>query len=239
MKDLMGQAIWDYFHQNSPENLQTETSISELDELPIAYLFREFDDMNSLEKIALEKSQGKVLDIGSGAGAHSIFLQNERKLDVTALDISPKSIEICRSRGISKTICLNILDFSEDKFDTILLLMNGTGIFESLTKIDLYLKHLKTLLQENGKILIDGTDILYMYEEENGSFCIPADEYYGELEYIIHYKNEVENPIKWLYLDFETLAKAALNNGFSIEMIAEEGDSYLACLKHCSTKKPC
>lgn len=232
MKDLMGQAIWDYFHQNLPEDLQTETSISELDDLPIAHLFRDFNSMNSLEQKALKESKGKVLDIGAGAGSHSLFLQNEQNLDITALDISPKSIEVCQARGISKTVCQHILDFSNEKFDTILLLMNGTGIFESLAKIDFYLKHLKTLLQDNGQILIDGTNILYMYEEDDGSFCIPANEYYGELDYIVHYKGEQENPIKWLYLDFETLSKATLNNGLSIELIAEEGDSYLARLKH-------
>jgi len=232
MKDLIGKAIWDYFHQNSPQDLQTETSISELDDLPIAHLFRAFEAMNSLEQKALIESKGKVLDIGAGAGSHSLYLQIEKKLDVTALDISPKSIEICLERGIQKAICQNILHYSEEKFDTILLLMNGTGIFESLIKIDLYLKHLKSLLEENGQILIDGTDILYMYEEEDGSFCIPADEYYGELDYVVHYKGEKENPIKWLYLDFETLAKAALNNGFKIELMKEEGDSYLAKLTH-------
>src|SRR5690554_4628652 len=109
MKDLMGQAIWDYFHQNSPEDLQTETSISELDDLPIAHLFRDFNSMNSLEQKALKESKGKVLDIGAGAGSHSLFLQNEQNLDITALDISPKSIEVCQARGISKTVCQHIL----------------------------------------------------------------------------------------------------------------------------------
>lgn len=230
MKDLMGQAIWDYYHQNSPEIIQTETSISELDDLPIDYLFRNFDEMNALEQKALEIADGKVLDIGSGAGSHSLYLQNDRNLNVTALDISPKAVEISKLRGVKKAICQDVLEFSDEKFDTILLLMNGTGIFESLAKIDLYLQKLKSLLMDNGQILIDGTNIMYMYEEEDGSFCIPADEYYGELDYVIHYKGEQEESIKWLYLDFDTLANAAVANGFEIDLILEEGDSYLAKL---------
>lgn len=230
MKDLMGKAIWDYYHKNNSEDLETETSISELDELPVAYLFREFDEMNSLEKKALELSKGKVLDIGAGAGSHSLYLQNQRELEVTALDISPKAIEICQVRGISKTSCESILTHQGETYDTLLLLMNGTGIFETLDKIDSYLQHLKSLLNPNGQILIDGTDILYMYEEEDGSYCIPADEYYGELDYILHYKGEQEEPIKWLYLDFDTLAYAAENNGFDIELVTQDGDSYLAKL---------
>lgn len=226
----MGQAIWDYYHQNNPENIQTETSISELDDLPIDYLFRGFSDMNAMEQKALELSTGKVLDIGAGAGSHSLYLQNDRNLAITALDISPKAIEIVKERGVQKAICQDLMEFSDGKFDTLLLLMNGTGLFESLEKIDSYLKKLKSLLSENGQILIDGTNIMYMYEEEDGSFCIPADEYYGELDYVVHYKGEQEEPIKWLYLDFDTFANAATHNGFEIELILEEGDSYLARL---------
>lgn len=230
MKDLMGKAIWDYFYDHSPEDLQTETSISELDVLPVAYLFRNFAEMNVLEQKALKLAEGKVLDVGCGAGSHSLYLQNERKLEVTGLDVSPKSIEICRQRGLQNAVCANLLNFNE-KFDTILLLMNGTGILESLGKMDIYLQKLKSLLNENGQILIDGTDILYMFDQDaDGGYIIPAEGYYGELDYRVHYKNEAEDPIKWLYLDFDTLKNAAENNEFTVEKVAESDDSYLAKL---------
>jgi cyclopropane fatty-acyl-phospholipid synthase-like methyltransferase len=231
MKDLMGRAIWDYYYQENPEDLQTETSISELDDLPVSYLFRDYQEMNALEKKALDLSFGKVLDVGSGAGSHSLYLQNERKLEVTALDISPKSIEICKARGVKNAICEDLLQFSEKDFDTILLLMNGTGIFQSLEDIDQYLQKLKSLVVENGQILIDSTDILYMYDQdEDGGVLVPATGYYGELDYYIHYKGESELPMKWLYLDFNTLKNAAIANGFKIQKIKQLDDSYLAKL---------
>lgn len=231
MKDLMGRAIWDYFHNENPEDLQTETSISELDELPVDYLFRDFEEMNKIEKKALKLAFGTVLDIGAGAGSHSLYLQNERNLDVTALDISPKSIEVCKLRGIQKAVAQNMLEFSGETFDTILLLMNGTGIFQSLKVIDIYLKKLHSLLNKNGQVLIDSTDILYMFDsDEDGGVYIPAEGYYGELDYIVHYKGESEDPIKWLYLDFNTLKNAAENNGFKIEKVIQDEDSYLAKL---------
>ena len=231
MKDLMGRAIWDYYYQENPEDLQTETSISEMDDLPVSYLFRDYQEMNALEKKALDLSFGKVLDVGSGAGSHSLYLQNERKLEVTALDISPKSIEICKARGVKNAICEDLLQFSEKNFDTILLLMNGTGIFQSLEHIDQYLQKLKSLVAENGQILIDSTDILYMYDQdEDGGVLVPATGYYGELDYYLHYKGESELPMKWLYLDFDTLENAAIANGFKIQKIKQLEDSYLAQL---------
>ena len=186
----MGQAIHEYYHNENPEDLQTETSISELDELPVEYLFRDFKEMNAIEQKALELAKGKVLDIGAGAGSHALYLQNERNLDVLALDISAKSVEVCQLRGIQKTVCENMLHFSGDTFDTILLLMNGTGIFQSLSTIDTYLKKLYSLLNEDGQILIDSTDILYMFDrdEEDGGVLIPAGGYYRELDYVVHCK---------------------------------------------------
>ena len=231
MKDLMGRAIWDYFYQENPEDLQTETSISELDDLPVSYLFRNYKEMNALEKKALDLSFGKVLDVGAGAGSHSLYLQNKRNLDVAALDISPKSIEICKARGVKNAVCEDFLKFSNDKFDTILLLMNGTGIFQSLKKLDQYLQKLKNLISENGQILLDSTDILYMYDQDDdGGVLVPAIGYYGELDYYIHYKGESELPMKWLYLDFNTLKNAAIANGFKIQKIKQLDDSYLAKL---------
>ena len=236
MKDLMGQAIWDYYHDLNAENLLTETSISEIDDLPVSYLFRDFEEMNVIEQKALELSAGKTLDIGSGAGSHSLYLQNEKKLQVLALDYSPKSIEVCRLRGIENAIWADVLQYSGETFDTILLLMNGTGIFQSLEKIDHYLEKLDALLNENGQILIDSTDILYMYDrDEEGGVTVPANHYYGEVDYFMHYKLDTENPIKWLYLDFETFKRAAENNGFEIEKILQEDDSYLAKLTKTST----
>ncbi len=227
----MGKAVWDYFHNQDPEDLQTETSISELDELPVAYLFRDFEVMNEIEQKALQLAEGKVLDIGAGAGSHALYLQNQRNLDVLALDISPKSIEVCRLRGIKKAVCENMLELSGETFDTILMLMNGTGIFESLAKIDTYLQKLYSLLNENGQVLIDSTDILYMFDrDEDGGVYIPAEGYYGELGYTVHYKGEPEDPITWLYLDFNTLKNAAEHNGFKIEKIMQDEDAYLAKL---------
>ena len=231
MKDLMGRAIWDYFYQENPEDLQTETSISELDDLPVSYLFRTYKEMNALEQKALDLSLGKVLDVGAGAGSHALYLQNDKKLKVTALDISPRSIEICKARGLENAVCEDFLKFSGDKFDTILLLMNGTGIFQSLAKIDQYLQKLKTLVAENGQILIDSTDILYMYDQdEDGGVLVPVTGYYGELDYYLHYKGDSEEPMKWLYLDFNTLKNAAQANGFKIQKVLQLEDSYLARL---------
>ena len=221
MLDLFGKAILDFQTNNSPEDIITETNISESDEMSVAYLFRSYKEMPELEQKALQLTKGKVLDVGCGAGSHSLHLQNERNLEVIAIDISEKAIKACTLRGIINTRVQNLLAVENETFDTILLLMNGTGIFETLSETSKYLQKLKNLLSPTGQILIDSSDIIYMFDdEEDGSKWVPAEGYYGELMFTLSYKNQTEKPFPWLYLDYNTLQNAAHDNGLKCELIS-------------------
>jgi len=230
MKDILGKALLDFQSGNYSEDIVTSTNISSKDTLPLSYLFRIFKDMPKIEKKALEISKGKVLDVGCGAGSHSLYLQ-EKGFSVKSIDNSQGAIDVCRLRGIKNPVEMNVLNESET-FDTILLLMNGTGIFESLDLVPKYLNHLKSLLSSSGQILIDSSDILYMYQDEDGGIWQDTNaNYYGELDYYISYKGEKEEPMKWLYLDYTTLETAATACGLKCEL-NEEGEhhDYLARL---------
>lgn len=232
MKDLFGKAILDFQTNNSPEDLITETSISEADEMSVAYLFRSYDEMPKLEQKALQLAKGKVLDVGCGAGSHSLTLQNDRNLEVISIDISPNAIRACDLRGLKNAKVQDIMTLENEKFDTILLLMNGTGIFGTLKETPNFLQKLKSLLNTNGQILIDSSDIVYMFDDdEDGGKWIPGAGYYGELTFTVSYKNETEETFQWLYLDYNTLQNAAFANGLQCELILEgEHFDYLAKL---------
>jgi len=230
MKDLFGKALLDFQNGNYSEDITTSTSISDEDVLPLPYLFRDYKDMPKLEQKALKLSKGSVLDVGCGSGSHSIYLQ-KKGYKVKGIDISKGAIEVSKKRGVLQADDLNILDETET-FDTILLLMNGTGIFQELTQVSKYLSHLKSLLNPNGQIIIDSSDIKYMYEDEDGGYWMDMNtSYYGELDYFLSYKGEKEAPMKWLYLDFETLKLACETLGLRCELVFE-GDhfDYLARL---------
>lgn len=228
MKDLLGQAILDYQIQKTPVFVNTCTNITDWDELEIAYFFRAYKAMPKLEQNALDKCTGKVLDVGCGAGSHALYLQ-QKGVDVTAIDISAHAVETAKKRGVKQVFQLDLMTVSE-KFDTILLLMNGTGIFQTLAQTSAYLQKLKLLLNPGGQILIDSSDLIYLFDEdEDGSKWIPYDgKYYGELNFTLQYKNQEES-FPWLYLDFNTLQRACLANELSCELIVEgENYDYLA-----------
>ncbi|WP_412477091.1 class I SAM-dependent methyltransferase [Flavobacterium sp. TBRC 19031] len=231
MKDLFGQAILDYQTQNTPEDLITETNISEADDMSVSYLFRSYNEMPKIEKKALQLAKGKILDVGCGAGSHSLYWQ-EKGFDVTAIDISQKAINACQLRGIKNARVQNLLAIENEKFDTIALLMNGTGIFGTLAETSKYLQKLKSLLSPNGQILIDSSDIIYMFDQdEDGAYIVPAEGYYGELTFTVSYKGQTEDTFPWLYLDYNTLQNAAHANGLQCELLLQGNHfDYLAKL---------
>ncbi len=225
-KDVLGQAIWDYHTGNYEGELVVHSSLDQQDILPIPYLFRGFNEMPALEKKALELCRGQVLDIGCGAGSHSLYLQ-EKGVSVTALDLSEKAIAVSSMRGVQNTIQSNIFDYSGTKFDTILLLMNGIGVAGQLRHLDACLNHLKSLLKEDGQILLDSSDIIYMFEkDDDGGYWIPDDQsYYGEMAFYMEYKGMKSNSFSWLYLDYETLKTAAVAHNLACELVSN-GDHY-------------
>lgn len=230
MKDLFGRALLDYYHNNKPQDIITSTNISDDDILPISYLFRSFKEMSKLEQKALHLCKGKILDVGCGAGSHSLYLK-EKGCDIKSIDISKGAFEVSKLRGLKHVELKTLLD-ETDQFDTILLLMNGTGIFQELSQVSKYLNHLKSLLKPKGQILIDSSDIKYMYEDEDGGFWIDTNaNYYGELDYYLSYKGKKEMPMKWLYLDYNALKLASETVGLQCELVLEgEHFDYLARL---------
>lgn len=230
--DILGKALIDFWNKKYTEDIITTSNITDEDEMPLPYLFRRWKDMPELEQIALNNCKGKVLDIGCGSGSHSLELQN-MDIDVTALDISRGATRVAAARGVKKVINSSIDDFEGEKFDTLLLLMNGIGLSETLAKLPSFLEKLKTLLNKGGQILLDSSDISYMFEdEEDGSMWIDLGrEYHGEMTFEMHYKNQSSDKFDWLYIDFPKLQEISETVGLKCELI-KEGDhfDYLARL---------
>lgn len=220
--DIFGKAVLDYQNNNYTSDITTFSSLDEEDSMPLPYLFRSYDAMPLLEQKALELCKGTILDIGCGAGSHSLYLQ-EKKHHVTALDISEGAIEVCKKRGIKNTVCTNLYDFKNVRFDTLLLLMNGIGIVGKITNLNRFFTHLKSLLKPNGQILLDSSDIIYMFDEdEDGGYWIPdGNTYYGEVNFSMTYKGEKSSLFDWLYIDYNTLQRAAIANNLNCELIKE------------------
>lgn len=232
-KDPMGAAIADYFTKGCAAKLRVFSSQFDEDEIPAEQLFRTFDEMPVLEQEALRRATGKILDCGAGSGCHALALQDMGK-QVEAIDISPLSVETMQKRGVRQAYCVNLFDEHYlQKFDTILMLMNGSGIIGKLENMSTFFAKMKQLLNPGGCIYMDSSDLRYLFEDEDGSFLIDlAGGYYGEIDFRMQYKQVKGDTFDWLYIDFQTLSYYASENGFRAELVKEgEHYDYLACLR--------
>ena len=216
--DPVGHAVWDYLNGMQDESILVRTDIAEDEQLMPSHFFRTFEHMPVQEQEALRRCSGKILDVGAGAGAHSIWLQ-DHGFEVDALENSPLSCETMRKRGVKNVHLQDIHSLADSKYDTILLLMNGAGIAQTLPGLRVLLQHLKTLLNPGGKILADSSDLLYLFTDENGDSWvdIASDTYYGQMEYQLTYKSIKGKPFSWLFVDAETFCDYAEFCGFTVK----------------------
>ncbi|MFD2600081.1 class I SAM-dependent methyltransferase [Sphingobacterium corticis] len=223
--DPYGEALLDIFHQSATaEPLYLHTSYGDTDEMPVDVFFRDEDDFSELEHIALALCDGRVMDVGAGAGAHTLYLQN-KGFAVTGLEISPTVASILLQRGVDDVIQGDFFEHEDSKYDTLLFLMNGIGLAGDIAGFRRLLQHSKKLLSERGQLLFDTSNISYLYEE----FDIEKpDHYFGEIRYQYEYRNKKGSEFPWLYLDQEKLVEIANEEGWVVQILFEdENDQYL------------
>ncbi|MCC3152179.1 class I SAM-dependent methyltransferase [Hymenobacter sp. BT770] len=225
--DILGKALLAYHHGDADAALTVHCNVADDEPLPAAYFFRTLLQMPELERLALDESRGRVLDLGAGAGCHTLELQS-RGFDVKAVDVSAGAVQVMAERGVQTVARHDLfapLPTNELPFDTILLLMNGLGLTGTLAGLDKFLAHARTLLAPNGQILATSSDVRYLYEDEDGSLLLNLNgPYYGEVEYSLSYKGETGVSFPWLFVDPALLNDAAETAGYSAEFLGEDDD---------------
>ena len=226
--DPMGRAIADYWKNKKADRLRVFSPMFEEDEIPLTTLFRKYKNMPDIEKKALSMAKGRTLDVGAGSGCHTLVLQ-EKGIDVTAIDISPLSVETMKERGVKNVLEQDFFTL-EGQYDTIIMLMNGIGIVGTIERLPMLFRQLDKILVPGGQVLCDSSDISYVFEGEDGMLDIPNEmDYYGEHSFQMQYKDTIGEPFDWLYIDADTLREKAAENGYAVEVVAEgEHYDYLA-----------
>lgn len=232
-KDPMGAAIADYYTHEQADKLRVFSSQFDEDEIPVDQLFRSYSEMSAVEQKALQLAKGSILDVGAGSGCHTLALQEMGK-EAVAIDISPLSVEVMKQRGVKSAQLINLFDPAlTTQYDTLLMLMNGAGIVGVLDNLPLFFTRIKELLRPGGTVLLDSSDLRYLFEEEDGSFLVDlAADYYGQVDFTMQYKEVKGETFDWLYVDFETLNHYAAEAGFEATLVQEgEHYDYLAQLR--------
>lgn len=225
-----GAALRDFLAGDPDAEVLVRAEDGEVERTPARVFFREPGEFSALDAAALDLCRGRVLDVGAGAGCHSLVLQ-ARRLSVTALDVSPEAVEVMRRRGVRDVRCGDVFGFAGERFDTLLILMNGIGLVGTLAGLDRFLRDVSRLLTHGGQILLDSFD------------PGPADPerprtYAGEMRFQLEYGGVRGAFYDFLFLDFETLRRHAEPAGWHCESIWQEAEGhYLARLTRCTASE--
>ena len=224
MKDVLGQAIAEYYHKTSTGKLWVHNKYGPKEEMPVEIYFRNADDMPELEWVALQYCRGRILDVGAGAGSHALFLQ-QTGMDVTALDISPLAAEVIKARGVQQIIRQDFFTLNaRRKYDTILLLMNGIGLAGTLDGLHVLLQKARKLLRPGGQLIFDSSDVAYLYRGRPPK----GTPYYGEALYQYEFRRMRSEWFKWLFIDRGTLTRIAGEEGWKVKLLWKDRfDQYL------------
>ena len=215
-RDPFGAGMWAWYQGSLSAVIKVYSDVAVNDFIPVQHLFRTYSQMPVWEQRALDACRGSILDIGAGAGSHSLELQN-RGLEVYAMDISPGAVKMMELRGIQHILHRSIWEYEDSTFDTLLMMMNGIGLVGDLKGLNLFLQKAAKLLRPGGQILLDSSDIFYLFEEEDS--IEPHPVYYGIIQFQMSYKEVLGERFNWLYIDYERLQKHARLFGFSCEKI--------------------
>jgi SAM-dependent methyltransferase len=222
------------YHQGQHDALIVVYDDFERDEAPMSYFFRPPEQFPPLERLAIELSRGRVLDVGAGSGCHSLALQ-ERGLQVTAIEISPALVGILRDRGVRDVRMATWMDLEAEPFDTVLMMMNGIGLAETLPGLRRFFREARRLVRPDGQVLADSTDVRVRLDPESartGAMQRPDGRYIGELHFQLEFEGKRGPPFGQLYVDAETLSQYAASEGWSCTIVCapDQYGNYLARL---------
>ncbi|MCG8615428.1 MAG: methyltransferase domain-containing protein [Desulfobacterales bacterium] len=221
-RDPLGAMLTDYMDGRTDAFVRVDSTLLEMSEMTGDIMFRNQADMNDLETTALSLCRGRTLDVGAGSGCHSLALQ-AAGFDVTAMDISPGCIDVMERRGVEKRLLKSLFSLKEDRFNTLLMLMNGIGICGTIEGLNFFFQHIRGILTHGGQVLADSTDLTAIY---TNLALIPGEEetYYGETEFTMTYGDIRGEPFEWLYIDYATLAFYAEFHGWRCEQVLKRPD---------------
>jgi SAM-dependent methyltransferase len=224
------------FHDRGEDvQVTVRNDFGQAEQLPVSMFFRGEDAFEEWEFVALRHCGRRVLDVGAGVGAHALVLQ-ARDHEVTALEILPEAVRIMRERGVVDAREGTLFDLAPGQtFDTVILLMNGSMIAETLAGLDRLFDAAAGVLGSSGALILDSTDLQGAPNDESEREAEKPREvdgrYFGELHYQLSVGDQEGEVFPQLFVDPDTLKERAELGGWRTEVIWSGADGrYLARL---------
>ena len=231
--DPYGSALNDFYYGGEDVPVVIVRDDGYRDDMSVKQYFRMREKFTNIEKRAISECKGKIVDLSAGVGADCLDLQN-RGFDVTAVEISPTACEIMRKRGVKHVHCKDLFEFNEDGYDTILLFGRSIGNVQILDGLETFLLHAKTILKNDGQIILDSLDVRKTTNKIHLKYqkkSMEMGRYFGEIVVRFEYKGLVGPNFGLLHVDPDALSEYCGKTGWNCEVLHTEDDgTYLAKL---------
>ena len=236
-EDAFGQEMWAcYKGKEASEIIERDDGFFEANPRGTAFYFSEYKDWNPTERKAMEFVKGRVLDIGCGAGRHSLYLQNVG-FNVLGIDSSPLAIKICKLRGLKRARVMPIeeLNAKPGSFDTVIMLGCNFGLFGGFKKAKRLLKKLYKLTSKSGLIVASTRDT---YKTDNPDhlayhkFNKKRGRMAGQLRLRVRYGKFVGRWFDYLIVSKKEMEEIIEGTGWKIKkFIDSDGSEYIAVIE--------
>jgi SAM-dependent methyltransferase len=242
------RALLSFERGNGDASILVVDDLGNSDLLPAAWFFREADGLPPLERAALDLCVGRVLDLGAGAGCHALALL-DRGHSVCAVEILPELVELLRRRGVTDARPGSVFRPPTGRWDTLLMLMNGWGLPETLAGLERFLAGLDGLIAPGGQLIADSTDMRRFASDwstrDGVRLALREDgRYVGEIQFQLEFEGQRGDPFSQLYVDPNTLSILASRAGWKVEIVCRgENGAFLSRLRRsggrAATGLPC
>lgn len=234
MVDVFGKALM-AFHKGDPTPYKIRRDDGYIDEQDLSGYFQTYEEWPDYEKKALEYVRGRVLDVGCGAGRHSLYLQ-EKHFEIVAVDASPLAVELSRLRGVRDCRVMPALqlNFPSRSFDTILLMGNNFGIAGNIENTKKLLSLFSELTTRTARFITTCRNPLQTSKPEHLAYHDlnkRRGKPIGQLTIRIEYKDQVGDWFDLLIMEPEAMAEICADVGWGVETLFESEDVYSSVLR--------
>jgi SAM-dependent methyltransferase len=158
-QDALGRALLDHLEGNDgpPLLLESDDGDVRTADLQPADFFLPVDAGPRWERDALDAATGAILDLGAGAGRHAVHFRSMGH-PVTAVDVSPGAVAVCRTRGVADVRELDLRDPPDGSWDTVLLMGGNLGLAGDWQPTRNLLGRLASMVPVGGVLIGDSVD---------------------------------------------------------------------------------
>ena len=237
-EDAYGHELWDYYRFGTGgEVIERDDGFIDPSEVAPALYFAPFKEWPGAERRAISAAKGRVLDVGCGAGRASIYLQDQKGMDVLGIDISPLAVKVSKLRGLRKARILDFarINFPPDSFDTVVMFGNNFGLFGSREQAGRLLKRLHRMASADAVLICESADVYattkpehLRYHERNRARGRMA----GQIRLRARYRSHVGRWFDYLLVSPDEMRELAKLGGWKVSRIirSRRGPLYVGIL---------